>query len=84
MRSLKGLQDRLGDFNDLELQQVDLERMSVEIAKDGVKSAQTVLAMGCLVGKLADKQGALKRSALDGVGAFVDDKTAAELRELLR
>jgi CHAD domain-containing protein len=82
VRSLKGLQDRLGDYNDLEVQQDELRRISSEIAKQGDQTAPTLLAMGALVGDLAIRQKKLKRKVIESVHAFVDEERQQALEEM--
>lgn len=50
IRSLKKLQDNLGDFNDLEVQQATLRRFAREMIDQGPASAECLLAMGRLQG----------------------------------
>ena len=48
VHALKRLQDHLGEFNDLDVQQRELRAMAAEMHGRGVGNADTVLAMGCL------------------------------------
>ena len=52
IKQLKSLQDNLGDFNDLFVQQQTLK----DFAESSVESADTILAVGVLIGKLNEKQ----------------------------
>ncbi len=56
IKALKGLQDNLGDFNDLEVQQHSLQRFAREMSQEGLGSADVFLAMGRLVEHLASLQ----------------------------
>jgi hypothetical protein len=47
-------------------------------------SADTQLAMGCLVGRLEQKQRDLKRLLVDDVRSFVSPANRARLGELVR
>lgn len=49
-KSLKQLQDYLGDFNDLEVQQATLQRFAREMSEEGLASVDCLLAMGRLQG----------------------------------
>jgi len=54
--ALKQLQDNLGDFNDLQVQQTRLRKFALEMADEGLASAASLLAMGRLVEHLAQRQ----------------------------
>jgi CHAD domain-containing protein len=54
--ALRLLQDNLGDFNDLQVQQTSLSRFAREMSDEGLASADTLLAMGRLVEHLAQRQ----------------------------
>ena len=84
VRSLKGLQDYLGEFNDLTVQQRELRAMAAEMHGRGVGSTNTVLAMGGLIGRLEQRQADLKRRLLEAVRSFVGKPNRAAFRELLR
>ena len=84
IRSLKELQDHLGDFNDLTVQQADLRKTAAEMLEGNSVAADTLLAMGCLVGRLERRQRKLKRRVVDSVGSFVNEASCARLRELVR
>lgn len=84
VRSLKRLQDHLGDFNDLDVQQRELRAMAAEMHGRGVGNADTVLAMGCLIGRLEQRQADLKRRLVESVRSFVGKRNRAGFRELLR
>jgi CHAD domain-containing protein len=53
VRSLKGLQDNLGDFNDLQVQQETLMRYSQQMLGEGTGTAESLVAMGRLIEQLA-------------------------------
>jgi CHAD domain-containing protein len=84
VRSLKGLQDHLGEFNDLDVQQRELRAMAAEMHERGVGSSDTVLAMGCLIGRLEQRQVDLMRRLVASVRSFVGKQNRAGFRELLR
>jgi CHAD domain-containing protein len=84
VRALKRLQDDLGDFNDLEIQQRQLQSMASHLLEAGKAPAETLLAMGCLVGRLAERQEKLKRRLLRRVDAFVKQRNRSLLDELIR
>jgi CHAD domain-containing protein len=84
IRALKRLQDHLGEFNDLDVQQRELRAMAAEMHEQGAGSADTVLAMGCLIGRLEQRQTDLKRRLVGSVQTFVGVQNRAAFRELLR
>jgi len=56
VRALKRLQDNLGDFNDLEVQQSGLEGMAHAMEAEGRAPLPTAIAMGRLIEGLRDRQ----------------------------
>lgn len=56
IKVLKGLQDNLGDFNDLHVQQLALRRFADEMLEAGVGPPETLMAMGRLMGQLETQQ----------------------------
>ena len=84
IRSLKRLQDDLGDFNDLEVQQQGLGGMAGDMLKEGQAGTETLLAMGRLIERLDSRQRKLRSRLSKRVGDFVGDRMAAEIDGLLR
>ena len=84
IRSLKKLQDHLGEFNDLAVQQAELRTTAAEMLEKNQAGADTQLAMGCLVGRLEQRQRDLKRLLVDDVRSFVSPAIRARLGELVR
>ena len=58
VKSLRTLQDNLGDFNDFEVQQVTLRRFARRMLEEGKGNIDTLMAMGQLIERL--KKGQLK------------------------
>jgi len=56
IQKLKKLQDNLGDFNDLHVQQLALWRFADEMLERGVGPPETLMAMGRLMGQLETRQ----------------------------
>jgi CHAD domain-containing protein len=56
IRALKGLQDNLGDLNDLAIQQETLRRSAKEMSDDGLGDVNTFIVIGRLVEQLACRQ----------------------------
>jgi CHAD domain-containing protein len=84
VQALKRLQDHLGEFNDLDVQQRELRAMAAEMHEQGVGNADAVLAMGCLIGRLEQRQTDLKRRLVESVRSFVGKQNRTGFRELLR
>jgi CHAD domain-containing protein len=56
VKQLKRLQDNLGDYNDLSIQQGYLMNISGELPHNSPESARTLLAIGALIGELEARQ----------------------------
>lgn len=56
VNALRRLQDNLGDFNDLQVQQTNLSRFAREMSDEGLASVDSLLAMGRLVERLSQRQ----------------------------
>lgn len=56
LKSLKRLQDNLGDFNDLEVQQRTLQKFAHQMEEEGLASVNCLLAMGRLLDHLLHRQ----------------------------
>ncbi|GMQ76280.1 MAG: CHAD domain-containing protein [Gammaproteobacteria bacterium] len=56
LKSLKRLQDNLGDFNDLEVQQRTLQQFAHQMEEEGLASVNCLLAMGRLLDHLLHRQ----------------------------
>jgi CHAD domain-containing protein len=56
VKALKRLQDNLGDFNDLEVQQLKLQSFAGEMEARGEAPLETALAMGQLIEQLKERQ----------------------------
>ena len=83
IRSLKRLQDDLGDYNDLEVQQGELQDTARELLAAGGAGAPALLTAGRLIDRLESRQAAARRRLADEVGRFATARTAAELDRLL-
>ena len=62
IRQLKKLQNNLGDFNDLCVQQAYLLSLAAEFPDDGQQSRRTILAVGSLIGRLDVEKSRVKDS----------------------
>ena len=80
---LKRLQDGLGDFNDLQVQQAELRDAAEALLSGGGAGAPALLAMGRLVDRLESRERAARRRVAGQVGRFVTAETQAQLGQLL-
>ncbi len=83
IRPLKRLQDDLGDYNDLQVQQRELRDTAQELCSAGGANAPVLLTMGRLVDRLESQERAARRRVVEQVGRFVTARTGAELGRLL-
>ncbi len=81
--ALKRLQDDLGDYNDLQVQQRELRDTAQELFSAGGANAPVMLTMGRLVDRLESRESAARRRVVEQVGRFVSARTRAELGRLL-
>ncbi|MEE2638615.1 MAG: CHAD domain-containing protein [Acidobacteriota bacterium] len=83
IRALKRLQDDLGEFNDLEIQQDELQESARVLLHDGRVSASVLLTMGRLTERLQLRQHVVRRRLGEGVSGFVNRRTASIIEGLL-
>ncbi|MBM63009.1 MAG: hypothetical protein CL484_08690 [Acidobacteria bacterium] len=84
IRSLKGLQDRLGLYNDLSVQQVAVREMAEELFARSGTEASVFLSMGRLIERLEARQKLVKSQLEKSISGFTGEKTAEALLELVR
>jgi CHAD domain-containing protein len=84
IQGMKRLQDDLGDYNDLQVQQRELSGMADDMLRQGTAGAPTVLAMGRLVDRLESREQALRRRLATAVRGFVSESRADEVGECVR
>lgn len=77
---LKNLQDNLGDFNDLCVQQEYLLNITAELPANQQQVKKTLVAIGSLIEKLAQE----KQSVKDAFAKTFMDFAAPENQELFR
>lgn len=70
IKALKDLQDHLGDFNDLAVQQAELRSHAEQMLATGKASAVTVMAIGRLQGLLEEDEQAERRRFAERFGEF--------------
>ncbi|MDM8518893.1 CHAD domain-containing protein [Anaerolineales bacterium HSG6] len=70
VKQLKLLQDNLGDFNDLCVQEIYLKDIAQELPITTAESRQVLLAIGSLIGTLYQEQRAVKSDFSEKFAAF--------------
>jgi len=80
--NLKLLQDNLGDYNDLSVQQEKLYTSANDIAPRNKTGKNTVLAFGVLIGKLGEKQQKVKNEFAKTFSIYADSKVQKIFDEL--
>lgn len=84
LRLLKRLQDCLGDFNDLEVQQESLQRFAHRMGQEGFVPAGLFLAAGRLVERLASRQEGQRRRFAQRFAEFDCRATHERLERMTR
>jgi CHAD domain-containing protein len=82
LRSLKRLQDNLGDFNDLEVQQDALSGFARDLAANGTEHERTLLALGRLVERLAVEQERERSAVRKRFESFAERENQQRIRAL--
>ena len=82
IRQLKNLQDNLGDFNDLSVQQEYLMHMAEELPIDDPRSRKALVATGYLVENLSYKQNSVKANFADTFTEFASPANQKLFRQL--
>ena len=83
VRTLKKLQDNLGDFNDLDVQQRALSGFAHELATTKTSSERTLIALGRLVERLAAEQERIQREFRERFERFATRENQLRVRKLL-
>ncbi|MGB5401269.1 MAG: CHAD domain-containing protein, partial [Thermoanaerobaculia bacterium] len=84
VKALKHLQDNLGDFNDLEIQQDSLQRFAHEMFQEGLATGETLMALGRLVDRLETRQEAERQRFQQELSRFASKKNRARFRALFK
>ena len=84
IRLLKGLQDGLGLYNDLYVQQVAVREMAEEMFARSSTEASVFLSMGRLIERLEVRQKLIRSKFEKNISGFTSKKTAKALSELVR
>ncbi len=82
IKQLKKLQDNLGDFNDLSVQQEYLMRMAEELPIDDPRSRKALVATGYLVENLGYRQKEVKANFADTFTEFASPANQKSFRQL--
>lgn len=84
VKALKGLQDNLGDFQDLEVQGHTLERFAGEMQVEGEVPAATLEAIAHLVENLHHRQAQARREFHERFSGFDSESNRRLFRSLFR
>jgi len=82
IRTLKKLQDNLGDFNDLDVQQRALAEFAHELANAETSGERTLIALGRLVERLAAEQERIQREFRERFEPFATRENQLRMRKL--
>jgi CHAD domain-containing protein len=82
IRALKGLQDNLGDFQDLQVQSGALERFAEQMAAEEEVPPRTLLTMGMLIEGLQHRQRMARKEFTDQFATFSRKKNLRLFEEL--
>lgn len=84
IKALKRLQDNLGDFNDLEVQQDSLQRFAHDMFQEGLATEETLMALGRLVDRLETRQAAERQRFQQEFAKFASKKNRVRFRALFK
>lgn len=82
--ALKQLQDNLGDFNDFEVQQHQLQQFALRMMEDGDVPTETFLAMGRLEARLEMLQHQTREAFTERFMKFAAPKNQRRFKELFK
>lgn len=74
VKALKGLQDNLGEFQDLHVHSESLGAFAAEMEAEGMGSAKTFMAMGVLLEKFSERMKEVRGEFAERFGAFADTR----------
>jgi len=83
VKSLKRLQDNLGDFNDLQIQRKTLERFAHEMVAEGCATVESLMAMGRLIERLEARQAEARSQFTKRFAAFDDLPTRERVARVI-
>ncbi len=82
IKALKVLQDNLGDFQDLEVQALNLTHFSEQMVDEGTVPPQTLMAMGILVDGLGRRQHQAREEFAARFGQFAAEDIRSQFQTL--
>ena len=82
IKQLKQLQDNLGDFNDLHIQEEYLLRVAAELPLSDPQARQTILAIGSLIGALDQERQQVKSAFAQTFNNFASSANKKLFKEL--
>lgn len=83
-KELKQLQDTLGDFNDLHVQQETLRQLADEMLRTRGGPPETLMAMGRLMGQLETRQEAERMAFRQRYDRFASSRNVKRFRRLFK
>lgn len=84
LKTLKQLQDNLGDFQDLCVQIEQLNGFAEQMQQEGLADTKTIMAMGVLVERLNERKTALRAEFRRQFESFIQPEKKAVFVEALR
>ena len=78
--ALKRLQDHLGDFQDLQVQQETLRKIAHEMTEQGPVPTETLLAVGRIIGGLESRQKKVRKQFDKRFAKFLNDASKTKYR----
>ena len=83
VKSLKGLQENLGDFQDLDVQAGTIHDYSTAMMAEGISDPKVYLAMGVLVEQFMSRKGDVRQEFAQRFDAFSSKETEKLFRKLV-
>ncbi|WP_417793477.1 CHAD domain-containing protein [Terasakiella pusilla] len=84
VKALKGLQENLGDFQDLDVQAETLHSYSEQMLASGISDPKVFLAMGVLVEKFMARKVVVRAEFAERFKSFSSKKIEKEFRDLVK
>ena len=84
IKQLKKLQNYLGDFQDVHARIDMLRGISHEMRNDATVSTETLLALGCLLASLDNRQTALRLEFPEHFDPFANSRNRERFKELFK
>jgi hypothetical protein len=84
LKNLRQLQDNLGEYNDLILQQKQLTAYVEQIRINGSAEIKTILAVGILIGKLNVQEAQVRSGFTDTFNQYAAKRFQKEFKSMLQ